>query len=164
MHEGYKKYLASLQAKGLKNPMPEKEWMKGVGINEEVEHVPFIARKSANHKNIVPTLSNHGAVKTHHPLNVNLMDKPKKPKAEKVPRVKKTLEEIKQAKKDRQKKWYKSIKGEAYKPQLIERISLEGYTDKQKSERKAMLKRMRHKMKKEALGIEVNSRGSVCNS
>lgn len=74
MHEGYKKYLDTLKSNGMKNGMTEKQWMEAVGINEEVEHVPFIARKSASHRNIVPTLSNHGTVKTHHPLKVNLMD------------------------------------------------------------------------------------------
>lgn len=74
MHEGYKRYLDVLKSKGMKHPMSEKEWKKAVGIEEE-EHMPFISRKMASHKNAIPTLSNHETKKvSSRPLMINLMD------------------------------------------------------------------------------------------
>jgi hypothetical protein len=59
MHEGYKKYLDILKSKKMINPKSEKEWKKAVGIVEKEEYEPFLAKRSASHRNTKPTLDNH---------------------------------------------------------------------------------------------------------
>lgn len=84
MHEGYKNYLDVLASKGMGNPMSEKDWKAGVGIKDEEEHIPFVARKKESFRNVIPTLSNHEDPKASTPLKVNLMDR--------IPAPSKTIE------------------------------------------------------------------------
>lgn len=85
MHEGYRKYLDVLAAKGMSDPMSEKEWMSAVGINDGEEHIPIMVRPKRDDRPCAAT-------REHHIPNVGKMVNPKKLKAPKIPKAKKPQE------------------------------------------------------------------------
>lgn len=90
----YEKYQYDCKAKGFKPTMTEKQLHEAWGIQKEV-HVPFVVRKSASNRNVIPTLENHGMAKVtaKTPLKINLLDIPKPEPLPKVvkPKVIKTV-------------------------------------------------------------------------
>jgi hypothetical protein len=75
------------------NPMSEKEWKKAVGIVEKEEYTPFIAKRSASHRNVQPTSDNH--IKSNIIVSPNKAPTLKKAKAVKPVKITYTKEEMK---------------------------------------------------------------------
>lgn len=163
MHEGYKKYLDFLKSKGMDHPMPQKQWMEAVGIEDEEEYTPFLSRKSSSHKHITPTLSNHIKPSPAPQIKINIVDKPKKPKREST-RIKLTEEQRLTNKREKQKRWYRNTvkrdSGRDVKDR--EYMRLDCLTDAQKKERRLEQKRQYRKRKREFIKNEKDARGNIC--
>lgn len=134
----YQKYKDDCRRLGHKPTLTEKQFYECMGVELEEVIAPMQIRPKQDRRTIDATHDNY----------VKIVPLPKKPKEVKAPRVKKTLEELKQSKAERQRKWYLKTKGGIVKHQFVKRISLEGMTEQEKKERKAMLRKMRDQRKK----------------